>query len=305
MCGNTTMQKLHCKGWSFTPLAKTKHGVSPAMCWLKNALGGKNVGNVGGFSGGVQKPGPIPPPSPPAPPTCSAAQFAKCAPACAAAAGTPFAMGGIHPRSKKPVGDRLGQAAYNLVYGGKGAVTGPTLSGCSLDGGKLTIKFNSTLLSGEKVLLQPYAKGQSGRYGMTGGSYIDVQTDADNFCMEGAYNSTTQTKYCPTWAGGSGKPTNATLDGGWVQGLDITLGADGSSISVDLAPLNGSVPTSVRYAWSIVNCCDMSDPDLYVTKPCGPASCPIMSTSDFPANPFLAKIVNGKCECIAPQMCNN
>ena len=89
--------------------------------------------------------------------------------------------------------------------------------------------------------------GQSGRYGMTGGSYIDVQTDADNFCMEGAYNSTTQTKYCPTWAGGSGKPTNATLDGGWVQGLDITLGADGSSISVDLAPLNGSVPTSVRY----------------------------------------------------------
>lgn len=61
----------------------------------------------------------------------------------------------------------------------------------------------------------------------------------------------------------------------------------------------------LRYAWSIVNCCDMSDPDLYVTKPCGPASCPIMSTSDFPANPFLAKIVNGKCECIAPQMCNN
>jgi hypothetical protein len=36
-------------------------------------------------------------------------------------------MSGIHPRDKRPVGDRLGQAAYNLVYGGKGAVTGPTL----------------------------------------------------------------------------------------------------------------------------------------------------------------------------------
>jgi len=25
-------------------------------------------------------------------------------------------MGGIHPRSKKPVGDRLGTAAFNTVY---------------------------------------------------------------------------------------------------------------------------------------------------------------------------------------------
>jgi hypothetical protein len=67
--------------------------------------------------------------------------------------------------------------------------------------------------------------------------------------------------------------------------------------------LNGTAPTAIRYAWSIVNCCDMNDPELYVTKPCGPASCPIMSSSDLPANPFLAKIVDGKCECIAPQVC--
>ena len=46
------------------------------------------------------------------------------------------------------------------------------------------------------------------------------------------------------------------------------------------------------------------DPDTYVTKPCGPASCPIMSSSSLPANPFLAKIVDGKCECIAPQVCS-
>jgi hypothetical protein len=62
-------------------------------------------------------------------------------------------MGGIHPRSKKPVGDRLGQAAYNLVYGGKKAYTGPTLSGCSLTGGKLTVTFNSSLLVGDKVYI--------------------------------------------------------------------------------------------------------------------------------------------------------
>ena len=111
-------------------------------------------------------------------------------------------------------------------------------------------------------------------------------------------------KYCPTWAGGSGKPeANVTYDGGWIQGLNFTLGSDAASIVVDLAALNGTTPTSVRYAWSIVNCCDMHDPDLYVTKPCGPASCPIMSTSNLPANPFLAQIKDGKCKCISHQQC--
>lgn len=36
--------------------------------------------------------------------------------ACSAAADT-VTKGGIHPRDKKPVGDRLGTAAYNLVRG--------------------------------------------------------------------------------------------------------------------------------------------------------------------------------------------
>jgi len=34
------------------------------------------------------------------------------------------------------------------------AGTGPTLAGCRLSGGKLTIMFNSSLLSGDKVVLQ-------------------------------------------------------------------------------------------------------------------------------------------------------
>lgn len=300
MCTNATMQKLHCKGWSFTPAGGT--GAS-SMCWLKNAEGGKVVGNKGGMSGGVQQHKPAPPPSPPAPPKCTAEYAAKCTNACAAAADTPFAMGGIHPRSKKPVGDRLGQAAYNLVYGGKGAMTGPTLSGCSLENGKLTVSFNTSLLAGDKVVLQKYGKGQPNRYGMVGGSYFDVQTNADNFCMEAETDRTTGQRYCPLWAGGNGKPTNASLDGGWISGLDIALGSDASSITVDLSPLNGTAPTAIRYAWSIVNCCDLSDPDLYVTKPCYTGGCPIMSSSNLPANPFLAKIVDGKCACIPPQQC--
>ena len=62
--------------------------------------------------------------------TCNATRAKLCAPACEAAVSTPETMGGIHPRSKKPVGDRLGTACYRTVYGGQGAYTGPTLSGC-------------------------------------------------------------------------------------------------------------------------------------------------------------------------------
>ena len=69
------------------------------------------------------------------------------------------------------------------------------------------------------------------------------------------------------------------------------------------------VPTAVRYAWGFTNCCDLSDPTLGVTHGCV-ANCPIMASSTddrahpLPANPFIAKIVGGKCECVAPQVCD-
>ena len=86
-----------------------------------------------------------------------------CDAACAAAAGTPT-EGGIHPRSKLPVGERLAAGAFNLVYGGSGAMTGPTLSSCSLDtdaaaatsATSLTIEFNISLMRGEKLMLNAY-----------------------------------------------------------------------------------------------------------------------------------------------------
>lgn len=78
-----------------------------------------------------------------------------CDAACAAAAGTPT-EGGIHPRSKLPVGERLAIAAFNLVYGGSGATTGPTLSGCTVTSTSLTIEFNATLLAGDTIVLNPY-----------------------------------------------------------------------------------------------------------------------------------------------------
>ena len=80
-----------------------------------------------------------------------------CDAACAAAAGTP-SEGGIHPRTKLPVGDRLAVAAFNSVYGGSEAMTGPTLSSCAVNTNvaTLTVQFNAKLLRGDTVVLNPY-----------------------------------------------------------------------------------------------------------------------------------------------------
>ena len=78
--------------------------------------------------------------------------------------GNPFFMGGIHPRLKHPVGRRLAAAAHSLVYGGGGAVAGPTISGCDYqrDGGNasspssLVISFSTVQLGNETLLVQDY-----------------------------------------------------------------------------------------------------------------------------------------------------
>lgn len=229
-----------------------------------------------------------------------------CAKACEAEL-TPVAMGGIHPRDKKPLGDRLGTAAWNSVYGGSGPTTGPTLSGCTLNGESLTVTFNETLLRGDSVVVQPYNMSLNM-------SYLEVQTDPSIFCVEVQQvnltcrsNSTYHCPlHCPTWAGGSSATNNSALSGssdqGW-QPLNISVGT-ANTVTVDLSPLRGVAPTAVRYAWGTSECCDKTDPMMYITKPCGPAACPIMGKSGlFPANPFIAKIVGGKCECVAPQTC--
>jgi hypothetical protein len=256
--------------------------------------------------------------------TSCAGRETLCAPACAADADTTSVMGSIHPRSKKEVGDRLGRAAYNTVYGGSAPFTGPTLSSCSVAASSLTVRFNTTLLRGDTLALQPIVPyfPASGRGSIaSGGSQLWVQTNASVFCMEATcpINATTggcdkieptnprsgNAEYCPTYAGGDGvtiAPEGTfNADATWTL-LNFTAGADGVSVVVDLTPLQGAAPTAVRYAWGLIDCCDHSDPNLYVTHGCI-ATCPIMSSSGLPANPFQAKIVGGQCECIAPQVC--
>ena len=69
-------------------------------------------------------------------------------------------MGPIHPRDKILVGVRLARAAAVTVYQKSGAFTGPTLTGCALSQDKksLTLKFNTTLLGDDKLIVQDYSK---------------------------------------------------------------------------------------------------------------------------------------------------
>jgi hypothetical protein len=324
--------------------------------------------------------------------TCMAGTNGKpeiCDPACAAAAGTET-KGGIHPRSKLPVGERLAAAAFNLVYGGTGANTGPTLSGCAIHAGgdtgatsssspTLVVEFNTTLLAGEQVVLHPYNSSLNNAIApppplpaqfkpcydavkTVCATHLHNYTDCRNcktdvpgaweklqpvcgsrpinnfhdscksffpakiplrgslfevlvgsapapggsaeqaFCVEPMTNGTTRVEYCPSWAGGAGAgaaPYNGTA-GRW-HTVDI-VSASASSVTVDLADLNGTVPVAVRYSWGIFDCCNTGDEMLYIGKPCGNA-CPITSSTLLPANPFIAKLVDGKCSCVAPQVC--
>ena len=146
--------------------------------------------------------------------TCPAAWASKCANMCDANSHTKAYMGGIHPRSKLPVGQRLARAAVNTVYGGQEAYTGPTLAGCALTASTLTIKFDAELLRGDTVVLQkfgqqvftPYYHGH-GNPQFHGGSQLYVQTKASSFCVEAVHTNKSNASspvFCPTWAGGVG-----------------------------------------------------------------------------------------------------
>ena len=90
--------------------------------------------------------------------------------------GTNF-MGGIHPRFKRFVGRRLAYAAARQLKrqqrerrggagGQDGALTGPTISGCtSTSPGQLVLNFNSSLLGGEGLELRAFDANETGGWG--------------------------------------------------------------------------------------------------------------------------------------------
>lgn len=253
---------------------------------------------------------------------CNSAQGA-----CTVTKETNIFMGTIHPRSKSEVGQRLAIAAHNLFYGGKEAYTGPTLQGCSVNRNErvLEIQFNATLMRGDTlaeikyppvVTLPRWSHQIRNTQVKAGGSQLFIQTNAEAFCMEewvlvkGELHDDDARFTCPTWAGGIKKHGRHAKNDkvgpystGWVE-VPYTL-KDDYTIVADLSGIpEKQQPTAVMYAWGNVDCCDHTDPDLFVTKSCI-ANCPLKSKKgQLPANPFKAKIFGGKCECIAPQICS-
>ena len=115
------------------------------------------------------------------------------------------------------------------------------------------------------------------------------------------------------------RPTRGDyFEAGWRE-VNIThVAAATGHVWLDLTPLNGARPLAVRYAWGVLQdnnggvgsyageklCCRDAGDLIGITKPCEPASCALMASGGLPANPFLARIVDGRCKCLEPQICD-
>ena len=215
---------------------------------------------------------------------------------CASVKTTNFYMGPIHPRDKRPVGSRLAQVAMSVAYGTDGVTTGPTVSGCKYDESAqtVTVFFNDTLLKrgDDSVVVQSHYKGTDPKFPFPA-SKMEVLTNASLFCMQLGGGGCLDD--------GTGKPFNASWSDTVVWKIaNISLGSSANQVVIDLRVTNGTA-FAIRYAQN-GDCCSENPA---TSGPCIPGSCPIVgSNSKLPANPFTAKIVNGKCECIAPQVCD-
>ena len=118
-------------------------------------------------------------------------------------------------------------------------------------------------------------------------------------CGAGSINTTAATLTATAAAAAAA----AAVQGAGVWMLVDVKSKSLSSVSLDLSRLPaGAAPLALRYAWDNDkdSCCQSTGP----TASCPPAACPIYeTTTGLPGNPFMAKIENGKCQCVAPQVC--
>jgi sialate O-acetylesterase len=232
----------------------------------------------------------------------------SCRQYCASVKTTNWYMGPIHPRDKKPVGTRLAKAAMAVAYDKADSgyfANGPTISGCEVDSDQksITVSFNASMMrsggsAADKIKIQPYYDGASivrGKAYTALGSKMEVLLNGSTFCMQAGGKSVT----CRD--DGTGRAFNFTTPPGavtWTT-VDIRVGA-WNEVIVDISKVNGSI-FGLRYAWT-GDCCSENPPSA---DACPIQTCPIMGTaSHLPAEPFIAKIVDNKCKCIAPQVCD-
>ncbi len=210
---------------------------------------------------------------------------------CANLTKTNYYMGPIHPRDKLPVGRRLARAAFDQIYDQSKSIissTGPTLSGCTvLQNNSILIHFNRTILESneDRVSVRDYnSKGLPSKF--------EILINASLFCMQTTGDGST----CIDDGTGHVVDYTASFDNAW-QPIDVRSVDEASVEIFNYSDVREIV--AIRYAWQGA-CCDGRPA---TSNPCPISSCPINGVL-FPANPFLAKIKNGKCKCLAPQQCD-
>jgi hypothetical protein len=235
-----------------------------------------------------------------------------CGDFCESAYSTNFYMGTIHPRLKYPVGSRLAEAAARSVYRMKGRndhaiSTGPTIAGCAIDNDAKAVRifFNASLLAGDSVIVKEYNRSIAGRSKME----VLVATDKskNRLCLDAFGGQCVDDGYGENfrWEGTEASKAKWTPVHILGQGESSTMGFD---IVVDLDSI-GSIENimAIRYAWE-GDCCWSEHEERTLetlSRKCLPKSCPIYSAvSELPANPFIAEIIDGKCNCLPPQVCN-
>eukprot|EP00912_Choanoflagellata_sp_UC4_P000343 UC4_evm6s209 len=204
---------------------------------------------------------------------------------------TPQLMGGVHPSTKAHVGKRLAQAAFGLYYGHKDiAWTGPIVAACGVEGEKLRVEFNKTLLGADSIIVAEY-----NRTDRASATFVRIDVP---FPKDAASNFVYKNR-APYWGD----------DTTWIQ---VNIEASGESgFIADLSNLpNNSVVTGIKYGQGIPGtvpqnghkrvCCGSRDVTL---DPCPPENCPVSSAKgQLPAMPFIAKVLDGECEGLPPQV---
>ena len=226
---------------------------------------------------------------------------------------TPIFMGSIHPRLKSPVGFRLAAGMHASAYGGDGALSGPTLTGCTASSSDpadrlagVSLTFDAKLLGSERVAVRDFDTDMAN-------TWADQDAASMMVCISQPSVKILSLKNLST---ACANPNDYNPDGvKWVAAPVKAAGT--SSVTIDLSKLNitagGHINNSsitlvaLRYGWPMddLTCCPHNT-ERNGLAPCVPGLCPIhTSTSYLPANPFYANIVwpRGKCQCNKPQQC--
>lgn len=82
--------------------------------------------------------------------------------------------------------------------------------------------------------------------------------------------------------------------------VDVKLGSAPNTVEIDLAKTNG-VAFGVRFGFEGGGdcCANMAAGNFF----CEARSPIMLKKAMLPANPFMAKIVGGRCQCMPPQQC--